>query len=134
MSEYLFTYGTLQPGLAPLDIAPAVNMLRPVGDGVVYGLLYDLGDYPGAILDPLSKQQIHGTIFQLPENIDILPPLDGYEDFDANSPATSLFLRELHSAVLTGGETLPCWIYVYNGKPDPARILPGGRFRRRSHP
>jgi gamma-glutamylcyclotransferase (GGCT)/AIG2-like uncharacterized protein YtfP len=129
MTNYLFTYGTLQPGLAPSCIAPAVNKLHLIGEGSIDGELYDLSEYPGAVLNPRSTHQIHGTIFELPNNADILRQLDDYEDFHPESPETSLFLRQLHPVSLTTGQTLPCWIYVYNGKPDPVRILPDGRFR-----
>ncbi len=128
MSEYLFTYGTLQPGLAPSYIAPAVHQLRPIGEGAVKGELYSLGDYPGAVLDPLSKLVIHGVVFKLPEGIDLLPQLDRYEEFDSDSPESSLFLRELHPVTLATGQTLSCWVYVYNGKPDPGLRLPDGKF------
>jgi gamma-glutamylcyclotransferase (GGCT)/AIG2-like uncharacterized protein YtfP len=131
MTSYLFTYGTLQPGLAPSCIAPVVDRLRSIGEGVIRGELYDLGEYPGAVLNPRSRHQIHGTIFRLPEDADILRQFDDYEGFQPDSLETSLFLRELHPAVLTTtGQTLPCWVYVYNAKPDPARILPDGRFLR----
>jgi gamma-glutamylcyclotransferase (GGCT)/AIG2-like uncharacterized protein YtfP len=129
MSEYLFTYGTLQPGLAPSYIAPSVDKLRAVGEGVVNGLLYDLGDYPGAVLDPVSHHKIFGTVFELPEDANILPALDGYEDFDSDSPESSLFIRQLHPVLLSTGGALACWIYVYNGQPDPSRVLADGKFR-----
>ena len=123
MTAYLFTYGTLQPGRAPAEIAPAVAKLRPVAEGFVRGLLYDLGDYPGAVLDPSSPQCISGTVFQLPADPAILRQLDGYEGFDPDAPDVSLFLRVQCSVALTAGGVLNCWIYVYNGKPEPARIV-----------
>ncbi|MGA2171196.1 MAG: gamma-glutamylcyclotransferase family protein, partial [Terracidiphilus sp.] len=116
MSDYLFTYGTLHPGHAPDEIAPAVEKLRPVGTGYVYGVLYDLGDYPGVVLDPTSNQKISGTVFRLSEDENVLRQLDEYEGFDQASPEQSLFLRTLRSVTLDSGETLPCWIYVYNRK------------------
>ncbi|WP_263352232.1 gamma-glutamylcyclotransferase family protein [Acidicapsa acidisoli] len=129
MASYLFTYGTLQPGLAPDCIAHAVNKLRSIGESSIHGELYDLGEYPGAVLNPRSRHQIHGMVFLLPEDANILRQFDDYEGFQIDSPETSLFLRELHPVVLTAtGQTLPCWVYVYNGKPDPVRILPNGRF------
>jgi hypothetical protein len=54
MSAHLFTYGTVQPDRAPDEIAPIMAQLRRVGKGFVRGLLYDLGNYPGAILDASS--------------------------------------------------------------------------------
>ncbi len=129
MSDYLFTYGTLHPGLAPSEIASAVQKLRPVGTGYVYGVLYDLGDYPGAVLDPASNQKISGTVFRLSEDEGILRQLDEYEGFDPDSPEQSLFLRTLHSVTLDGGETLPCWIYIYNRKTETARVLVSGAYQ-----
>ena len=63
MSDTLFAYGTLRPGHAPDEIAPAVEKLRRVGEGFVTGVLYDLGNYPGAVLDPSSTQKILAPCF-----------------------------------------------------------------------
>jgi len=114
MSAYLFVYGTLLPAHAPADIAPVVSMLRPIGEGSVNGVLYDLGEYPGAVLDPSSSFQITGTVFQLPDDPSVLRALDAYEEFDPDTPGASLFLRVLQPVALTKGGTLQCWIYVYN--------------------
>jgi gamma-glutamylcyclotransferase (GGCT)/AIG2-like uncharacterized protein YtfP len=126
MNPYLFTYGTLHPGRAPEEIAAAVARLQPVGEGFVHGRLYDLGDYPGAVLDPSSPQTISGTVFQLPEDPDILRQLDEYEGFNPDALDQGLFLRAQCSVALSAGGALTCWIYVYIGTPEPARILPSG--------
>jgi gamma-glutamylcyclotransferase (GGCT)/AIG2-like uncharacterized protein YtfP len=68
MSAFLFVYGTLQPDYAPPAIAHVVARLNVVGKGSVNGVLYDLGGYPGAFLNPASTQKIHGIVFQLPED------------------------------------------------------------------
>jgi gamma-glutamylcyclotransferase (GGCT)/AIG2-like uncharacterized protein YtfP len=131
MSDYLFTYGTLRHGHAPDEIAPAVEKLRPEGRGFVHGVLYDLGDYPGVVLDPSCKRRVFGTVSRLPEDANYLRHLDEYEGFDPHAPDTSLFIRTLHSVVLATGRTLQCWIYVYNGKPESARILASGRYPKK---
>ena len=114
MSRYLFAYGTLLPGRAPAEIAEGVELLRPAGEGFVRGVLYDLGDYPGAVLDPSSQQKISGVIFELPEDADLLRRLDAYEGFNAAAPEKSLFVRTLHPVTIATGQGLDCWIYVYN--------------------
>jgi gamma-glutamylcyclotransferase (GGCT)/AIG2-like uncharacterized protein YtfP len=129
MAGYLFTYGTLHPGRAPAEIAPSVEKFRPVGEGFVPGVLYDLGDYPGAVLDPSSPQQVSGTVFQLPEDGDLLRQLDEYEGFNPDAPEQSLFLRVQCPVVLATGGVLNCWVYAYNGKPEPARIVASRTFR-----
>ncbi|HEV2325036.1 MAG TPA: gamma-glutamylcyclotransferase family protein [Terracidiphilus sp.] len=127
MSEYLFTYGTLRPGRAPAEIAAAVRTLRVVGTGRIRGTLYDLGEYPGAVLDA-DAAEIDGTVFELPDVPGILGLLDAYEEFDPGGPEASLFVRELHPVMLDTGGTLTCWVYVYNRAPAGARVVCGGRW------
>lgn len=131
MSDYLFVYGTLQTGLAPREIAHAVEALKHVANATVPGLLFDLGHYPGAILNASSEQTISGIVLQLPEDPHVLAQLDQYEEFDPNSPETSQFLRVRETAVLESGRELDCWIYVYNRDPGSAPLLRDGRFTNR---
>jgi len=123
MSEYLFSYGTLRSGHAPEEIASVVERLRPVGVGFVCGRLYDLGKYPGIVLDSTSPQRVFGNVSLLPDDPDCMSALDAYEGFDADAPETSLFLRTLHSVTRAEGGSLPCWIYVYNGSLEAARVV-----------
>lgn len=131
MSAYLFTYGTLRLGHAPYEIAAAVDKLRPAGEGFVHGLLYDLGDYPGAVLDTSCTEKVYGALSELPQDEEFLRHLDEYEGFDPNASDTSLFIRILHPVMLSTGGTLQCWIYLYNGTLESARIVPGGRYRKK---
>jgi gamma-glutamylcyclotransferase (GGCT)/AIG2-like uncharacterized protein YtfP len=131
MAEYLFTYGTLQPGHAPGAIASAAARLRPLGEGHVRGTLYDFGHYPGATLDATSECKIFGTVYKLPDNPGVLRQLDDYEEFFPDAPELSQYLRVLHPVVLTDGQTLDCWIYIYNRDPRSARIVESGRWSGR---
>jgi gamma-glutamylcyclotransferase (GGCT)/AIG2-like uncharacterized protein YtfP len=133
MSDFLFTYGTLQPGDAPDEIASTLARLRPVGKGFVHGVLYDLGDYPGAVLDPSSKRRISGTVFRLSGDPNVLRKLDEYEEFDSTAPNRSLFIRTMQPVTLGTGRTLQCWVYTYNREPGTARILASGRYRKKRH-
>ena len=130
MSDFLFAYGTLQPGLAPADVAPFVANLIPIGEAFVNGILYDLGGHPGAVLHPSSQQKIIGTVYQLPEDASVLPEFDAYEEFDPAALARSPFIRALHPVELNAGGTLQCWVYVYNRDPGSAPILPGRKYRK----
>ena len=114
MSDLLFAYGTLRPGHAPREIAAAVARLRPLGQGFIRGRLYELDGYPGVVLDLSAGAKIQGTIFQFPEDCDLLPQFDEYEGFDPNNPAGSLFVRQLHAVQLDTGGEAQCWIYLYN--------------------
>ena len=130
MSDFLFAYGTLQPGFAPAEIASAVSQLLPVGEAFVHGVLYDLGGHPGAVLDSSSQERIIGAVYQLPEDASVLAELDAYEEFDPAAPESSAYLRIFHHVTLAAGGALRCWVYVYNRDPASAPVIPGGRFRR----
>ena len=116
MSDFLFTYGSLQPGHAPPEIAPVVASLQIAGQGYVLGTLQGLGPYPGAILDEASSNWIPGTIYRLPPDPEVIRLLDEYEEFFPKSPETSHFLRELHPVHWEDGRTALCWIYLLNVK------------------
>ncbi len=129
MTKYLFSYGTLLPDQAPAKIAPVVRRMRRVGRGKVRGWLYDLGDYPGAVLNKTGSV-IFGQVFELPDKPDILGKLDQYEGFDPDDPDRSLFLRKRSLVSLDGGKKRWCWIYVYNRPPAGASTLRGGDFSK----
>ncbi|MGB6742188.1 MAG: gamma-glutamylcyclotransferase family protein [Terracidiphilus sp.] len=130
MAEYLFLYGTLQPGHAPAAIASAAARLRPTGEGHVHGTLYDFGHYPGAILDASTQRKIFGSVYELPDDPDVLRRLDDYEELNPDAPQLGQYLRVLHPVTLSTGETMNCWIYIYNRDPGPARIVESGRWGR----
>jgi gamma-glutamylcyclotransferase (GGCT)/AIG2-like uncharacterized protein YtfP len=132
MIEYLFVYGTLQPGQVPEEIAAVVEKLRSVEKGFIHGVLYDLGDYPAAVLDPLSKQKIYGTVFKLSNDPAVLKTLDEYEEFDPGASKNSLFIRVPGKVTLIDGRALDCWVYVYNQRLDSARVLESGKFEKKA--
>jgi gamma-glutamylcyclotransferase (GGCT)/AIG2-like uncharacterized protein YtfP len=128
--DYLFVYGTLHPDRAPAEIADLVRRFTCAGKGTVAGTLYDLGSYPGAVLDERSPRQISGTVFRLPQGEDVLVRLDAYEEFFPEAPERSLFIRRMHGVCLDSGQTLPCWIYEYNGNTGCAAIVQNGVYSR----
>lgn len=123
MSEYLFAYGTLQRGLAPAEIAPLIEKLRPMGEGFTFGRLYDLGAYPAAIFDPASALVIYGTVYGLPEDGEILHRLDDYEGPE--------YVRIEQLVTLTAGGVLSCWVYDFQGRPSEERFIESGRWTKK---
>jgi gamma-glutamylcyclotransferase (GGCT)/AIG2-like uncharacterized protein YtfP len=128
MTRYLFVYGTLSPEHAPPEIADVVNDLKLIAEGFVHGWLYDLGKYPGAILDEDSPHKIFGQVFSLPDNDCVLKDLDEYEEFNPHNLKNSLFVRKRTKATLTDGQKIECWIYVYNKNPKTAMLISGGDY------
>jgi gamma-glutamylcyclotransferase (GGCT)/AIG2-like uncharacterized protein YtfP len=113
MPTLLFIYGTLHPDCAPREIAAAARRLQPIGPATIHACLYNLGEYPGAILDPTATP-IPGELFTVPD-AETLAALDAYEDFRPNDPTNSLFIRTKTTATTPDGSHHPCWVYVYNG-------------------
>jgi gamma-glutamylcyclotransferase (GGCT)/AIG2-like uncharacterized protein YtfP len=131
--RYLFSYGTLQPSHAPAEIAPTVRRLRHVGRGSVHGRLYDLGEYPGAVLSR-NGPLVLGQVFELPDDPEVLTRLDQYEGFNPQRPRTSLFIRKRCLVKLDNGKKLFCWMYSYNRPPGTASPLPTGVYSKgRNH-
>jgi len=130
-THHLFVYGTLSPRHAPPEIASTVRRLRPVGTATVRGRLYDLGEYPGAILNEKSRSVIRGEVFELPADRSALTSLDNYEGFEPAKPASSLFLRRVCPVTMDDGKRLRCWVYIYNGDMKDAQPLRSGRYSRR---
>jgi gamma-glutamylcyclotransferase (GGCT)/AIG2-like uncharacterized protein YtfP len=128
MRDYLFIYGTLLPGHAPDKLAKVVDRLSYVGKASVPGKLYDLGKYPGAILDPSSQTRVFGRVFELPEDQGVLQALDSYEEFKPDDLDNSLFVREQITVSLRDGRSIQCWIYVYNQDTGTAPLVSSGDY------
>jgi gamma-glutamylcyclotransferase (GGCT)/AIG2-like uncharacterized protein YtfP len=114
MADLLFVYGTLRPGHAPREIAHVVDQLTLVGEGTVRGHRYELGDYPGIVLDN-EGPAVTGVLLSLPPDPAILAQLDDYEGFIPAHPEASLFRRMMTTVIETEtGAATTCWVYVYN--------------------
>ncbi len=111
MKEYLFVYGTLMNEFVPTEVAETMRRLKYVGDGFVYGRLYDLGEYPGAILDKKTESKIFGRVCQLPPDSSILQKSDDYEEFSPHQSSPNLFVRKKTLIVLKDGRRIRGWIY-----------------------
>jgi len=128
MSEYLFACGTLRPGLGPPEAAGLIRRWRYVGPAQVRGHLYDLGEYPGAILDASSEAKVSGDVFELPDDQSPFAALDAYEGYDSANPEGSLFRRTKSLATLADGREFECWVYVYNRVPTGAPLIESGDY------
>src|ERR1700749_172942 len=93
MNNLLFIYGTLLNG----DNEYAVyleNNSRFYAEGRIKGKLYDVGEYPGAVLLE-SEDYIYGTILQLNDPEKVLSVLDDYEGYGQGQQEPYLFIRVL---------------------------------------
>ncbi len=126
--DHIFVYGTLRPTLAPPRLRELIGQWRKVGDGFIAGRLYDLGEYPGAVLDSDDGRRIIGEVFRLPDDGATLDALDAYEEFDPENICASPFIRRIRQVTLEDGSKLDCWIYVYNGRVSTTTLIKSGDY------
>jgi len=128
MPEHLFVCGTLRSGLAPDEVAGLMRSMHRIGVASVPGRLYDLGDYPGAVLDPTCESKIIGEVFQLPDDGAAVEALDAYEGIDPQDPDAGMFVRREAEITLEDGAKLQCWIYVYNREVASSTLITSGDY------
>ena len=101
-----------------------------VGDGRITADLYDLGHYPGIVLNPDSDATTVGELYELhAEDADALwQTLDVYEGCGEADARPHLYRRELVTVALTDGTTVEAWTYVLGRLPLTAVAVYGGDY------
>lgn len=127
MGEYLFVYGTLRSDLASAETRSLLTGVKRVSAATVRGKLYDLGGYPGLILDR-DGELIVGEVLELSEAKTQFRAFDEYEGFTENAVSQSLFVRTKCRAVFPGGQFIEAWIYIYNQALTAARLVESGNY------
>ena len=110
----LFVYGTLHPEKAPDEISATVKRFKRVGEGTIRGHFEQMSDYPTVRIGTRRASKVPGTVFEIPSDPEVLQDLDTYEEFKADDPAQSLFVRRKVNVSLSDGAKVRCWVYVYN--------------------
>jgi gamma-glutamylcyclotransferase (GGCT)/AIG2-like uncharacterized protein YtfP len=132
MKDYLFAYGTLANSKVPHEITSSVKQLKHIGDGFIFGRLYDVGEYPGTVLDSDRRYRVYGKIFELPADPKVLERLDAYEAFDPQRPRTSLFVRQRTAITRPNKSTLVGWVYEYNRDLTALPLIENGHYSKAS--
>ena len=103
--DFIFVYGKLRKGGAlPMDenFPGAVF----VGNATVNGRLYDLGQFPGLVINGLETK-VRGAVYEIDD--ETLENLDEIE-------ASAEYYRHEREAMV-GAQKVICWIYL----PDPKK-------------
>ncbi|GAB3928895.1 gamma-glutamylcyclotransferase family protein [Mucilaginibacter myungsuensis] len=125
-SKYLFIYGTLLNADNHYG-ALLKNNSKYISPGSFNGLLYDLGEYPGALYIPALDRKVYGDIVELTD-LSILTQLDEYEGYGETEEQPNLYIRQI-VPVETGNEMIDCWAYIYNFPVDDSQLIPSGRYQ-----
>jgi gamma-glutamylcyclotransferase (GGCT)/AIG2-like uncharacterized protein YtfP len=122
----LFIYGSLLPGYMPESMAAICRNLKTVAPARTSGKLYDLGPYPGATIG--GDSVILGQLVEVDSEA-TWRALDEYEGCPRPGGPDGLYRRIRTLATLESGETVDCWIYVYNHSLADARVVESGCWR-----
>ena len=130
----LFVYGTLRRSLLSAQkndaLIQLMNGLQFIGEGSVNGQLYDLGDYPGAILGENFDNKIFGEVYQLDDPQAVLTALDQYEGFIPGELEASLFARVKAKITMSDGSLMEGWMYVYNDWVATGKLIESGDYAK----
>jgi gamma-glutamylcyclotransferase (GGCT)/AIG2-like uncharacterized protein YtfP len=109
-------------------MAAVCRRLRFLGPATVRGRLYDLGAYPAAMLDGSNDSRIRGQLVEIDEE-SVWQELDRYESCPRPGEDDGLFRRVCTTATVSLGQTMDCWIYVYNRDLREAKVVESGCWR-----
>jgi gamma-glutamylcyclotransferase (GGCT)/AIG2-like uncharacterized protein YtfP len=127
INSYIFVYGTLL--MQDNQYAKYLNQhCRFIGDGKISGLLYDVGEYPAAIIATTPNQYIYGSIYLMDDAESVLPVIDEYEGLSDNNPQPWEYARSLVD-IETADGLLKCWMYIYNWSVDGMATITGGDYQ-----
>ncbi|SDP25155.1 Uncharacterized conserved protein YtfP, gamma-glutamylcyclotransferase (GGCT)/AIG2-like family [Mucilaginibacter sp. OK268] len=123
---HLFVYGTLLDNGNSYGayLQQHCTLLQA---GKFRGKLYDIGEYPGSIVDENNAQYVHGSIYLMDEPEKTLKVIDDYEGFGDDQEQPNLFIRILTSIETFDGP-IECWAYVYNLPVDGLLWIESGRY------
>lgn len=113
--KYLAVYGTLRPGLGTPMGRWLSQRTEYVGSGYVFGHLFDLGTYPGLLIDDAVDTKVTVDLFAYfqHQEQDLFLKLDQYEGI-SDLPINDEYKR-IMTKVYTAHGQLSGWVYVLNG-------------------
>ncbi|MCI0400228.1 MAG: gamma-glutamylcyclotransferase [Gammaproteobacteria bacterium] len=127
--KYLFVYGTLRKALAyPLHRILAMHA-EFIGDAILAGRLYDVGDHPAVVPSIDHTDVVHGELYYLREPQRILKRLDRYEGCIGPTGRRAEYRREGLEVILNNtGERVRAWVYLYNLPTDDLNRIHSGDY------
>ena len=112
----LFVYGSLRSGFRNPVYEYLTKYFHLLGEAVVKGKLYDLGEYPAAA--PCDEEHfISGELYGInnPQEFSwAIGQLDDYEGLNVEAGEKALYKRE-EVIVYQNSEPHTAWIYWFNG-------------------
>ena len=93
----------------------------------MYGRLYEVAGYPGAITSSQATHRVHGEVYRI-SDAGVLALLDDYEGCASHHPEPHLYLRCPVTVTLDQSRSLNAWTYLYNRDVSPLQLIPSGDY------
>ncbi len=126
--RYLFVYGTLRSEFGHPMHGLLLRSAKILGDATTQGGLFDIGSYPGLVIDSHPGLTVKGELYELDNGADILARLDDYEGCAPHFSQPHEYRRERRSVVSESGLEVQAWVYVYNWPVESAVCISSGDY------
>lgn len=127
--HYVFVYGTLRSACQTGAHKQYLRGADFISPAKIRGQLYMVDYYPGLVLSETEHWAI-GEIYLLEDEAQ-LHDLDVYEGCAKKSPQPHEYERRMTQVVLTSGEEMAAWVYVYQQETQHLPIINSGDFLNR---
>jgi gamma-glutamylcyclotransferase (GGCT)/AIG2-like uncharacterized protein YtfP len=127
-ANYLFVYGTLLKDSEHEMSNFLASHASLISKGYVYGKLYQVSWFPGAVKSNNTSDKVYGSLFKINNFETVFKVLDDYEGTSKNHPQPHLFKRELVNTYLENDSTLKAWVYFYNLSIENLECIISGDF------
>jgi gamma-glutamylcyclotransferase (GGCT)/AIG2-like uncharacterized protein YtfP len=123
----LFVYGSLRSGFHSHAYEYISRYFVLMGEAKVKGKLFDMGNFPAA--NPSGENCfIVGELYRIKNENDFswaFGQLDDYEGINVEFDEEPQYRREI-TEVYINGQTLPAWIYWFNGDVSGKPVIASG--------
>ena len=112
----LFVYGSLRSGFRNPVYGYLTKYFHLLGEALVKGRVYDMGDFPVAI-PTAGEKFISGELYCINNPLEFswaIGQLDDYEGINTEEGEVALYKRE-EVLVYQNGQPVTAWIYWFNG-------------------
>ena len=124
--HYVFVYGTLRSACETGAHKQYLNRADFISPAKIRGQLFMVDYYPGLVLSESENWAI-GEIYLLEDEAQ-LHDLDVYEGCAKKSPQPHEYERRMTQVVLSSGEPMDAWVYVYKQSADHLPLINSGDF------
>jgi len=125
--NHLFVYGSLRSGFRNPVYRYLTRYFSLVGEAVVKGRLYELGDFP--VAKPTSEDKfISGELYVVNNPAEFswaIEQLDDYEGLNVEPGERPLYKREPVTAFING-VGYAAWVYWFNGEVTNCPVIESG--------